>query len=103
MTREEKRMVTITVRLPLEAYRALQRAANEHRVPTTAMASHQLQKANEEPIRVRRLHNVRARVKELWDRGLSSRRIAEEIGISQRSVDDHKAAIRAEWKRWESA
>jgi DNA-binding NarL/FixJ family response regulator len=64
------------------------------------MAAHQLIKFNEPPLRQRRMLDLRQQVYTLWMRGLSTPKIADELGCSTGTVDKHKRAIREDWESW---
>jgi DNA-binding NarL/FixJ family response regulator len=97
---ERERLVDLKIAVPLSTYRLLQSAADEYRVPASVMAAHQLIKHNDPGLRKRQMLQVRARVFVHWRNGLSSPKIARELGVSRGTVDKHKRAIRSEWNQW---
>lgn len=93
--------VDLTIKVPSETYKQMQREAEINRISTPMIAVHQLVHANKLPIRQRRMLDLRAQVFDLWvHRKYSGPKIARDLGISLSTVDKHKRAIRDEWKRW---
>ena len=100
MTRHEQRVVTLTVSVPLDTYRRLQERSEEWATTPAVIASHDIVKRNEPGIRQQAMLTLRARIYDLWRKGLTGPKIARELGIALSTVDKHKKAIRAEWHRW---
>lgn len=95
-------MVEIKVKVPLSTFRLIQSAADENQIPVSIMSARQLVKHNEPTLRVRQLMELRQQVYDLWMRGLTTPKIAAELGCSIGTVDKHKRAIRGDFASWAS-
>ena len=102
MSTTKERTIEMRIVVPLSTYRLVQSAAETQQLTPAQIAAYQLVKYNEPPLRERRMLETRENVYTLWMEGLSTPKIARELGCSTGTVDKHKRAIRDDWASWAS-